>query len=106
MSIKEYSDINCLAQEIEMRQKYGNCPIITRFGSHNVSTGSEHTVNHNTIVLHERTIQHDGLNCIARKQFVGAGKVPLIRLGNTIKKSQTKTIILVKSEKQIEILFN
>jgi hypothetical protein len=41
MSITEYSVVNCLAQEIELRQEQSGGPILSPFGTHNVSIGSE-----------------------------------------------------------------
>ncbi len=51
MSIKEYSVVNCLAQDIEIRQESTDGPLLSPFESHNVSLKNKHLiVNHNTIV--------------------------------------------------------
>lgn len=49
MAIKEYSVVNCLAQDIELRQENKEGPILSPFGAHNVTLEAEKLfINHNT----------------------------------------------------------
>jgi hypothetical protein len=36
MSVKEYYEVNCLAQDIEIRQESTDGPLLSPFGSHNL----------------------------------------------------------------------
>ncbi len=109
MSIKEYSVVNCLAQEIELRRDRVGGPILSPFGSHNVSLGVDHlVVNHNTIVWIEPNKVTDG--CVAKFTFTGTGQLSIIRLGldsnNQVTKHSNRTGRLIDSTKQIEVLFD
>jgi hypothetical protein len=84
MSVKEYSVVNCLAQEIELRRNRVGGPILSPFGSHNVSLGVDHLiVNHNTIVWIEPNKIVD--DSVAKFTFFGTGQLSIIKLGIVLK---------------------
>jgi hypothetical protein len=108
MSITEYSVVNCL---IELRQEESDGPILSPFGTHNVSITSEKIiVNHNTIVWHKPSdIGKNTHNCEQKGQFQSTGRLSLITVENDrsrINENQTRVGRLLDLEKQIEILFN
>nr|CAH0102648.1 unnamed protein product [Daphnia galeata] len=107
--VKEYSVVNCLAQEIELRRNRVGGPILSPFGSHNVSLGVDHLiVNHNTIVWIEQNKIVD--DCVAKFKFFGTGQLSIIRLGldsnNQVTRRSNRTGRLIDSTKQIEVLFD
>ena len=109
MSVKEYTVVNCLAQEIELRRNRVGGPILSPFGSHNVSLGVDHlVVNHNTIVWIEPNKIVD--DCVAKFKFFGTGQLSIIKLGLDLKNGTTihtnRTGRLIDSTKQIEVLFD
>lgn len=64
IAIKEYSVVNCLAQDIELRQKNKEGPIISPFGAHNVTLATEKLfINHNTAVWHKPNQRYSANNC-------------------------------------------
>ena len=111
MAIKEYCVVNCLAQDIELRQEFNGGPILSPFGAHNVTLQTETIViNHNTIVWHKPNEGYITHNCKPKTQFKSTGRISRITVeDNKIrpnKNNMTKTGRLLDSEKQIEILFN
>jgi hypothetical protein len=106
MAIKEYSVKNCLAQKIDLKQEYNGRPLLSPFGSHNVSLKNEKiVVNHSTIVWHKPNEEYNELNCKPKTQFVCTGRISLITLKNKNRNS-TSTGRLIDSEKQLDVLFN
>ena len=101
--------MNCLAQEIELRRNRVGGPILSPFGSHNVSLGVDHlVVNHNTIVWIEPNRIVD--DCLAKFKFFGTNQLSIIRLGldsnNQVTRRSNRTGRLIDSTKQIEVLFD
>ncbi|EFX61473.1 hypothetical protein DAPPUDRAFT_121776 [Daphnia pulex] len=85
MSISEYSVVNCLAQDIELRQENKDGPILSPFGAHNVSLEAEKLfINHNTLVWHKPNHGYSANNYNVKKYF------PPILLKRTRTKRQTK----------------
>jgi hypothetical protein len=109
MSVKEYTVVNCLAQEIELRRNRVGGPILSPFGSHNVSLCVDHlVVNHNTIVWIEPNKIVD--DCVAKFKFFGTGQLSKIKLGLDLRNGTiihtNRTGRLIDSTKQIEVLFD
>jgi hypothetical protein len=109
MSVKEYTVVNCLAQEIELRRNRVGGPILSPFGSHNVSLVADHlVVNHNTIVWIEPNKIVD--DCVAKFKFFGTGQLSIIKLGLDLRNETiihtNRTGRLIDSTKQIEVLFD
>jgi hypothetical protein len=108
MAISEYSVVNCLAQDIELRQESKDGPILSPFGAHNVSLEAEKLfINHNTLVWHKPNQGYSANNCKPKTQFISMGRLSLITV-ETDKKTLnlTRKGRLLDSEKQIEILFD
>jgi hypothetical protein len=65
MSITEYSVVNCLAQDIELRQEYKEGPILSPFGALNVSSleAEKLFINPKTLVWHKPNQGYSANNC-------------------------------------------
>ncbi|EFX65393.1 hypothetical protein DAPPUDRAFT_117305 [Daphnia pulex] len=64
ISITEYSVVNFLAQDIELRQEDKDGPILSPFGAHNVSLEAEKLfINHNTLAWHKSNQGYSANNC-------------------------------------------
>ena len=93
---REYTTLNCLAEEITMTQESPNEPIHSPFGYHNVSIRDEKLIfNHNTVVW--QTPQPKNVTCNTQTLLEGNGQLSLA-------KGQLKGRLLDDS-KQVEILF-
>jgi hypothetical protein len=100
--------VNCLAQDIELRQENKDGPILSPFGAHNVSLEAEKLfINHNTLVWHKPNHGYSAHNCKPKTQFISMGRLSLITVETDTKTlNLTRTGRLLDSEKQIEILFD
>ncbi|EFX80245.1 hypothetical protein DAPPUDRAFT_103708 [Daphnia pulex] len=103
---KTYSYRQKTTQDIEIRQESTDGPLLSPFGSHNVSLKNEHLiVNHNTIVWRIPNVPTDEVKCQEKRQFKGTGKISLIKIDRNPRVKQIKTGRILDTEKQVEILF-
>ena len=105
-STREYQVLNCLAQQVTLKQETQNGPIISPFGYHNISILEGKIINnHNTIVWRSSEIVNgngEKRNCGTKVILEGKGQISV----TLIKDSRTETGRLVDDSKQIEILFH
>ena len=107
MATREYSVINCHAQDIELRRESNNGPLLSPFGVHNVSIEAQHlVVNHYTIVWHIPTDLTIDPACTESRQFKGTGKVSYIYTTDNGPQNKTRIGRVIDTTKQLEILFD